>query len=345
MRGRTALKPIAIAAALTGIGTTAIVQAQARLSAECRREIVAMCGTDRSAIRQCLREKAASLGADCRTELRQRIDRTGPEAALSRKQASGEEIAYGSDPLQRLDFHAAAGAGPKPLILFVHGGGWKRGDKNNATGTFKPGHYNGQGYHFASMNYRLVPAATVEQQGADVAQALAELLKRDRTLGIDRRRVVLMGHSAGAHLVSLVGTDPQYLRDVGLTPASVAGVIPLDGAGYDVPAQMSQNALLMGDTYKQAFGTDPIRQRALSPTFHAGRPDVADWLILHVERPDAKSQSEGLASALRKAGAKAKVQQFAGRGLQGHAEINRRMGDPAYAATAVVDSWLRRLFG
>lgn len=67
-------------------------------------------------------------------------------------------------------------------------------------------------------------------------------------------------------------------------------------------------------------------------------------LILHVERRDAKSQSEGLAAALRSAGAAATVQQFAGRGLRGHAEINSRMGDPAYPATAVVDDWLKRVF-
>ena len=343
MRKRTKLDIYLMAGVAGSLGVVTIAQAQARLPAECRREIVAMCGRDRAAIRDCLRENAASLGENCRAELRERIGRAG-EGSAARSAASGREIAYGTDPLQRLDFHAATGSGAKPLILFVHGGGWKRGDKGNATGTFKPSHYTGLGYHFASANYRLVPAATVEQQAADVAQALAELLKREKALGIDRSKVVLMGHSAGAHLVSLVGTDPQYLRAAGLAPADVAGVVPLDGAGYDVPAQMGENARLMGDTYEQAFGTDLVRQRALSPTFHAGRPDVSRWLILHVERPNAKRQSEGLAAALRKAGTEATVRDFPGRGLQGHAEINRRMGDPAYPATAVVDDWLARLF-
>ncbi|MCB2088494.1 MAG: alpha/beta hydrolase [Sphingomonadaceae bacterium] len=256
-----------------------------------------------------------------------------------------QEISYGADPLQRLDFHAAPTTRPAPLVVFVHGGGWKRGDKSNATGRLKAPHYNGQGYHFASINYRLVPDATVEQQAADVAAALAELLSRADGLRIDRTRVVLMGHSAGAHLVALVGTDPRYLRGAGLSYRDVAGIIPLDGAAYDVPAQMGENARLMGDTYKQAFGTDPARQRALSPTFQAAAPNAPAFLILHVQRADGTRQSQGLGKALRDAGTKATVKGFSGRGLRGHMEINRKLGDPDYPATPVVDAWLRDLFG
>lgn len=254
------------------------------------------------------------------------------------------EIAYGADKLQRLDFHAAKTSQPAPLVLFVHGGGWKRGDKNNATGRLKPPHYNSLGYHFASINYRLVPEATVEQQAADVATALAELLRRADALKIDRSRVVLMGHSAGAHLAALVGTDPQYLRAAGLTLTDISGVIPLDGAAYDVPAQMGENARLMGDTYKQAFGTDPARQRALSPTLHAATPNAPAFLILHVQRHDGMAQSRALGDALRMAGTNAVVKGFAGRGLAGHMEINRRLGDPDCPATQVVDKWLAEVF-
>ncbi|XUM24396.1 alpha/beta hydrolase fold domain-containing protein [Bradyrhizobium oligotrophicum S58] len=86
--------------------------------------------------------------------------------------------------------------------MFVHGGGWKRGDKRNATGAAKIEHLLAQGYAFALIDYRLVPAATVEQQAADVAAAVAWLRKNAGRLGIDPSRLVLMGHSAGAHHVS-----------------------------------------------------------------------------------------------------------------------------------------------
>lgn len=258
---------------------------------------------------------------------------------------AAETITYGSDPLQSLDFRRPQGSGVKaPMILFVHGGGWKRGDKSNATGRLKETHYPAEGYAFASTNYRLVPLATVEQQAQDVADALRALIDRADRLGIDRSRIVLMGHSAGAHLVALVGTDERYLKAAGLSFADVAGVIPVDGAAYDVPAQIAQAGRFMRRTYLQAFGSEPARQRFLSPTLHAAAPNAPRFLIPHVERPDAVLQSQGLAEALHRAGTDVRSESFRGIGLRGHMEINRRLGDPDYAATGVVDAWLKEVF-
>jgi arylformamidase len=255
--------------------------------------------------------------------------------------AGAQAMSYGSDPAQVLDFWPSAKGGRAPLIVFVHGGGWKRGSKDNATGRFKPEHYPAEGYAFASINYRLVPAATVEQQAADVASAVKTLLART---DVDPRRVVLMGHSAGAHLVALVGTDERYLKGAGHTFADVAGVIPIDGAAYDVPAQMADGPQIMQSTYAQAFGTDPTRQKALSPTFQAGAPNAPQFLLLHVQRPDGIRQANALSAALRAGGSAVEVGSFPGEGLQGHAEINRRLGDPDYAPTAMVDGWLKKVF-
>ena len=259
--------------------------------------------------------------------------------------AVGEQtISYGSDRLQTLDFTAARGVhGPAPLILFVHGGGWKRGDKDNATGSEKPAHFSGKGYNFATANYRLVPGVTVEQQAQDIADALSVLLGQAKELGIAPGKVVLMGHSAGAHLVALVGTDPQFLRKAGLSLADVAGIVPIDGAAYDVPLQMETGPRIMQKTYQQAFGSDPARQRALSPTAQATAPNTAAFLLLHVQRPDGVQQAQALETALRGAGTAVERRDFDGTGLQGHAEINRRLGDPDYPATPVVDEWLARI--
>lgn len=254
-------------------------------------------------------------------------------------------IAYGRDPLQVLDVWPAQGAtGPAPLIVFVHGGGWKRGSKDNATGQAKPVHFANAGYAFASINYRLVPQHTVEEQAADVAAAVAALRARAGSLGLDPDRIVLMGHSAGAHLVALVGTDPQYLDAAGVPRAAIRGVVPIDGAAYDVAAQMEDAGRLMADTYRQAFGTDPQRQRALSPTLHAGGWDAPRFLLLHVQREDGVAQAKGLGAALTKAGAAVEDGSFPGTGLRGHAEINRRLGEADYPATALVDRWLAATF-
>ncbi|WP_409456271.1 alpha/beta hydrolase [Sphingomonas sp. J315] len=255
------------------------------------------------------------------------------------------EHAYGRDALQKLDFWAAKdSARPAPIVIFVHGGGWKRGDKRNATGADKVTHYLGQGYAVASVNYRLVPAAKVEDQAADVAAAFAWLRTNAAKLGIDPKRMVLMGHSAGAHLVALVGTDPAYARAAGFALSDIKGVIPLDGAAYDVAAQMADGPGIMQDTYAQAFGSDPARQKSLSPTAHADGPNAPAFLILHVDREDGKRQSEALGAALRKAGTPAQVTRMAGRGLIGHMEINRKLGQAGYPATPVVDAWLKTRF-
>ena len=272
--------------------------------------------------------------------LRERIAERRANASTTAKPV---EMSYGSDPLQKLDYWRPTAAG-SPLVVFVHGGGWKRGDKNNATGPEKPSHYLAQGYGFTSINYRLVPAATVEQQAQDVASALAYLIKQAESLGFDASRVVLMGHSAGAHLSALVGTDMQYLKKAELGPKSLRGVIPLDGACYDVPRQIAEGGDFMQDTYLEAFGSEKERQLALSPTHHAAAPNAPAFLILHVQRVDGAAQSKALGEALTKAGTSAEVRGFEGKGLQGHTEINRRLGDPAYPATPVVDEWLKKVF-
>lgn len=251
--------------------------------------------------------------------------------------------AYGAAPLQTLDFWRPAASTPAPLIVFVHGGGWKRGDKTSATGADKVAHFTDAGYAFASINYRLVPGASVEQQAADVASSLSWLKDHAAPMGIDPARIVLMGHSAGAHLVALVGTDPRYLAAAGLTLADLRGVIALDGAAYDVARQVDAAGPLMRRTYAEAFGTDPLRQRALSPTLQAAAPNAPAFLLLHVDRADGKVQAEGLAGALAQAGTQVDVKSVGGSGLRGHMDLNTSLGSASYPATALVDDWLRKL--
>lgn len=356
----TATKTLTALAAAAVLATPILAQqrGQARLPEECRAAIMELCGADRTQIRTCLRENYTALPQTCQTALRERMQAAGGREGARRGGAGAgagaaaavsapapQTMSYGSDPLQALDLWVPAGAKTAPLVLFVHGGGWQRGSKETAVGRALPAHLMAQGYAFASIDYRLVPAATVEQQAADVAAALAHVLKRADALGIDRSRVVLTGHSAGAHLVALVGTDELYLKEVGLSFADIDGVMPNDGAAYDVAAQIAAAGPMMTDTYSQAFGSDPARHKALSPIHHAAGPNAPAFLLLHVQREDAAAQAKALAEALRKGGSKAEVAGFPGEGLQGHMEINRKLGEPDYPATAVMDAWLKKVLG
>jgi arylformamidase len=352
----TAAKALTALAAAAVLATPILAQQRGqRLPAECREEIVTLCGTDRAQMRTCLREKYSELSESCASALRERMQAAGggregrggagrrEGAAATVSAARPQTLSYGSDPLQALDLWVPAGAKSAPLVLFVHGGGWKRGSKSNAVGRALPGHMLEQGYAFASIDYRLVPDATVEEQAADVAAALAHVLARADALGIDRSRVVLTGHSAGAHLVALVGTDERYLRAVGLSFADIDGVMPNDGAAYDVATQFTMAGPMMKDTYEQAFGTDPARQKTLSPIWQAASPNAPAFLLLHVQRADAVDQSKRLAEALKTGGTAVEIAGFAGEGMRGHMEINRKLGEPDYPATPVMDAWLRKV--
>lgn len=254
-------------------------------------------------------------------------------------------LRYGPDPVQSIDLWLPdpVPAAPVPLVIFIHGGGWSMGSKDKTTGAAKILHFTGRGTAFASVGYRLVPRVRVEDQAADVASAIAHLLHAVPDLPIDLRRIVLMGHSAGAHLAALVGTDPAWLAAEGIGLDAIGGVIAVEGAAYDAPLQIRDAPLLLRPLYTQAFGRDPARWQRLSPVARASAPNVANWLLLHADRADGNRQTDALAASLRRAGSTVDVQQLPGHGLTGHIASNRRLGDPAYPGTATVDHWLARV--
>jgi acetyl esterase/lipase len=328
-RGRIGAAVLALAALIASSGAWG---QSAGLPAECRAPLVRECRD--SANRQaCLRRVVQTLPDTCRKAVSDR------QAALAPALGTGfREIAFGSDPRQRLDYALPPGAkGRAPVLLFVHGGGWSIGDKRHRVQP-KATHFLAQGWAFASTNYRLVPDATVENQAADVAAAISLLRQQP---GVDPDRIVLMGHSAGAHLVALVGSDGRYLQAAGVPLSAVRGVVALDGAGYDIARQMAEPRNRVEGAYRQAFGTEPKRQQALSPIAHAEAPNVGNWLILPVaHRGDSTTQSEALAAALRKGGAKAEVKPQQGKT---HMTLNRDLGTVGDPATTVVDEFLRSL--
>lgn len=261
------------------------------------------------------------------------------DAAQGQAAPGRQTLSYGAAALQKVEYWPGANR-HSPLVVFVHGGAWKAGDMTMMDGSAKLSHWHSLGYAVASVDYRLVPQATVEDEAADVAEAVAFVRGNADELGFDPRRIALVGHSAGAHLVALLGTDPRWLNGAGLDLDDVRGVVLLDGAAYDVARQIAIGAPLMHASYVQAFGGDPERQKQLSPTLQAGKPNAPAFLILHVQRADGIAQSEALAAALRKAGTPVEVEGFPGTGLAGHAAINRKVGESDYPATPVVDRWL-----
>lgn len=161
------------------------------------------------------------------------------------------DVAYGEDKKQVIDVYAPLDAHNAPIIVIVHGGGWKYGDKTirGKIGS-KAAHYVRNGYVFISVDYRLLPTPP-DKQAQDVASALAMVQNKAQSWGGDPSRIVLMGHSAGAHLVTLLSAHPAAWSSVGLKPW--AGTVSLDSAALDLVDIMSKKHVSM---YDDVFGSD-----------------------------------------------------------------------------------------
>ena len=211
-------------------------------------------------------------------------DATAPTAAAARcrpEPTGPTTYAYatrpGSDPARtRLDVYLPAGCGSAPVVLWVHGGGWRRGDKAAGTVARKAAWAGSLGAALVAVNYRLsTPGAGVAwpDHGEDVADAVAWVQRRGRSVGLDPTGLTMVGHSAGAHLVAIVGTDPALLADAGATPRAVDCVVALDFS-FDL-ATAPARALI-----QNAFGTDPAVLAAASPTVQVERNGVPDARFL-----------------------------------------------------------------
>ncbi|PIF27956.1 acetyl esterase/lipase [Acidovorax sp. 56] len=240
------------------------------------------------------------------------------------------DVPYGVDPAQRMDVYVptspatgtnslVASAVRAPVIFMVHGGGWRHGDK--AMGRVvqeKVNRWVPKGFILISINYRMLPDAPVAQQERDVQAALMAAQQRVSTWGGDPNRFILMGHSAGAHLVALLNARaPQALRE-GAWPW--LGAVSLDSAVMNVPAYMRAPHMPL---YDDAFGSDPAYWLALSP-FHqwtAGAPPMQ--MVCSTERADQPcTQADAMARHVRNQGGRAEIlpQDLT------HGEINAQLG-------------------
>lgn len=194
-------------------------------------------------------------------------------------------VAYGADPAQRFDVYLPANPGhasskPVPVVFYVHGGGWANGDKTNPGVENKVDYWLPKGYAVISSNYRMLPAAMPLEQARDVARAAAAAQKHAEEWNIDAKRFVLIGHSAGAHLVALLGADPEMLAGAGAQPA--LAVVSLDSGALDVPALISMPRVPR--LYRNAFGDDEKYWIAASPQHQLRRAALPMLIVCSSER-------------------------------------------------------------
>ena len=198
------------------------------------------------------------------------------EAAVSFEVEKHADIAYRTDAAadavrHKLDLYVPTGAKEFPVLLYVHGGAWKNGAKSLYIALGRA--FARHGIGVAVINYRLSPAVKHPAHAEDVASAFAWVHGNIAKFGGDPNRIILMGHSAGAHLVGLLATDPHYLKAEKLEPSEIRGVIAVSGIYRIDP-----------DSYLTipAFGTDAESCKKASPMeYVAGK--LPPFLIAYAE--------------------------------------------------------------
>ena len=236
------------------------------------------------------------------------------------------------DPLHKLDVYLPAKTNqPVAVLVHIHGGGWEIGDKKlmKSTGLF----YASQGVLFITPNYRLSPKVQHPAHTEDCAAALAWAFSHAAELGGDKSRIFLSGHSAGAHLAALLGTDPAYLQKYGLKITDPAGVIPVDTASFDLTSD--ENEKLVKGMVKTSFGEDAQVLKAASPLHHVGeKQSYPRFLIFNTtNRAAAAEGGKKFADKLKSVGGNAR---FVPVSNHTHGEMASGMFDPADPVGSVI---------
>jgi len=245
------------------------------------------------------------------------------------------------------------------LLLWIHGGGWRIGSKDDLLGLYGRVCRSlaaESGIAVANLNYRLTPKVRHPEHVRDVAAALSWLRQRADDYGYDPNRMVLAGHSAGAHLASLVALDRRWLREAdGSEPdAFVRGVVASSGlyrlSGLDewltaaegarrrreVPSIHSAHPL--GRESGMPFHADDLGDA--SPLRHV-RDDAPPFVLIHEEHwPFMRDEALRMASALEEAAVPHEIVEVAG---HNHTSMLVDMLVPDNAAVSAIRGLVERV--
>ena len=214
-------------------------------------------------------------------------------------------VGYGPDPAHLLDIYRPSKNLPatssRPIVVFWHGGGWVSGSKSQYR--FVAEALVSRGYVAVLPAYRLHPRGKFPGFVQDAAQAVTWVHRHAAELGGDSGRVFLMGHSAGAHIASLLTFDEHYLQAAGGSSAWIRGFIGLSGPYDFLP--------IREDYVKAVFGPAD-EQAAQTVNFVDGNEPPA--LLLHGQDDHTvwSSNSKSLALFIRSHGGRVQEHYYAG---------------------------------
>lgn len=194
------------------------------------------------------------------------LDAVVPTSAEERRLG----LAYGEDARQRLDVYLPKPAArPAAVVVFIHGGSWSDGSRSQYR--FVGQDLAARGLVAVVPDYHLHPDGRWPRFVEDTAAAVAWAVRHAGEIGGDPRRVVVMGHSAGAYNAAMVALEPRWLAAHGLERDVVAGFVGLSGPYDFLP--------FSGSVTRSVFGhvADPGATQPVTVA-RAGAPPV---LLMH----------------------------------------------------------------
>ncbi|MDP6481017.1 MAG: alpha/beta hydrolase [Acidimicrobiales bacterium] len=240
------------------------------------------------------------------------------------------EHSYGPSPSQCLDLFMPVDAdGPVPLLVFVHGGYWQELSKDDSS--FAAPAWVDRGVAFAALDYTLAPEASLAEIVAECRRAVSWLHENAADLGVDERRILVAGSSAGAHLAAMVAI-PGWQRTVGCSGSLVAGTVlisgifdlePLGGTSIAEPLRLTDRDLADLSPARLQLGNFP--------------PSTVCWG--EVETDEFKSQSRDFAARLDEAGTPCTSFEVSGRN---HFDVVFELADPGSLTGMEVASMLEQ---
>lgn len=217
--------------------------------------------------------------------------------------------------LQRLDVYTSDKAELKnlPVIVYVHGGAWRAGDKIQPQSSHYK-YFTEQGYIFVSVNYRLSPKPgepswlkperiKAPTHAYDVAKAAAWTMDNIEKYGGDPNSISIIGHSAGAHLALLVSTNEKFLNKYGKSTSQLKCTCSLDIAALNIPLLMKSLPHHTISTVENAFGRNEKLWEEASPMLQISQGEVLpEFLLVHRNQKLVEDQNSMMLNTLLKNG-------------------------------------------
>ncbi|MBN1233860.1 MAG: alpha/beta hydrolase [Candidatus Coatesbacteria bacterium] len=180
--------------------------------------------------------------------------------------------------LHKLDIYKKLNVKNAPVLIFIHGGAWRLGSKDNKAHKDIGRIYSRKGIVVVEINYRLSPKVKHPSHIEDVASAFNWVKQNISRYGGDPEKIYISGHSAGAHLCALLALDARYLAKYNLRQSDIKGAIPISG-----PMKIENNrGIIARKWFKDAFGNDISKWKDASPINFVSE-DSPKFLILYGE--------------------------------------------------------------